>query len=927
MRALFKLCLVAVLAVAIIGSCSGVENPVSGETGSPKDQPSLISYSSAGDSGHGHHLLAFYNVTVDENFKVTARPVRQPQKHWNVLKFLEQGPCYDCVKITGVTPSGNGTMLVSVELDHPFPTSALTGFDVRGICIFGGNHNFPTSGLVTSNRYSGEGELVNPDGFSTLYNINTEGSGPGGLEGYLHGKFAAPVEPNSTLNGYKRYISEDPGNTRNIFKAGESISVTYEIDMPDAPFGFGYAVDASWAKSTVLPVNDPITDFPPEANCDEPWKIIVSGDPIDQTGQTELTIDVYDWQSSDSHGLPVVECPELFDGEVTAVFDSVQTGFTRYTAAVQNLKTAIAGKYKCLISVEDNANAGSPVWLDLTAYQLFNIEVIPVQPDHHELWYYHSINLLPDQSLQNAIDMLQTAHDAGYTQVVLADFKLGTIDIQSQTYWDHVTEYVQAAENIGMEIIPSLVPVGYSDAVLCHDPNLIEGQPVVDCRFKVSGSAASVMQNPSTAVQNGGFEDHAGNNFPGWIIMDGEGVVNFADTSVKHSGSASIRFENFTSNQYGHGRIRQEISVEPWHHYGITFWMKTQVLQPSGGFNTIVFDGAFDKELEFLEYNVNSTQDWTEYHCVFNSQNNTTVNFYLGMWGGESGQMWIDDVFIENMGLINLIRRSGGPLTVTSADGSTVYTEGVDFEYVEDPLMGHAGSYTGTFDLHHTHPVITLLPGSSIQNGDELLVDYYHCTFIYDLQTACCLTDDDVFGIFDSTLSKVSELIDPTRVFIAVDELRTVNWCDGCQSTGKTPGQLLADATLRIDQIAHDIDPSWKLITWSDMYDPNHNAHDDYYLSNGTLSGSWDGLPQTWDIANWRQQNQPALDWFESLGNRQILCGYYDESGPDFSIDEWLDMSLNTDGVYAVMYTTWWKGYDNMAAWAQTVKDWDEANW
>jgi hypothetical protein len=255
------------------------------------------------------------------------------------------------------------------------------------------------------------------------------------------------------------------------------------------------------------------------------------------------------------------------------------------------------------------------------------------------------------------------------------------------------------------------------------------------------------------------------------------------------------------------------------------------------------------------------------------------------------------------------------------------YQEGVDYDYVSDPLMGHAGSYTGTFDLYHDRPVINITPGSSINNGDSLLVDYYHCAFVYDLQPACCLVDDDVFDIFRATMTKVNELIHPTEVFIGVDELRCANWCTLCQGTGKTPGQILADATQRIDQIAHEVNPDWKLLTWSDMYDPNHNAHNEYYLVNGTLAGSWEGLPSSWDIGNWYCLQEPTLAFFQDRGNCQILCGFYDESGPNYSIDDWLDMSKPYSGVYGCMYTTWCQDFSKLEEWAQVVKDWDAANW
>ncbi len=538
-----------------------------------------------------------------------------------------------------------------------------------------------------------------------------------------------------------------------------------------------------------------------------------------------------------------------------------------------------------------------------------------------ELWYYQMVNLLPDGNVTSALQLMQQAKDAGYTKAVIADFKFGTIDIQSQHYRDNVAEFVQGAADIGIEVIPALVPIGYSDAFLCHDPNLIEPQPVVDCLFEVSGNTADVVQD--AVLGNGGFENYTDlTHFDIWNEMDPCSV----DTSIFHSGAASVRFDPSGGTNF---RITQELAVTPWNCYAISLWVKTSSVSPADRLWFRVFSKPPEfKQLTFLTYNVSSTQDWTHYYLLFNSQNNSEVLLYLGLWGGTGGQFWFDDVAIENTGLINLIRRSGAPFAVKSEDGSVEYNEGVDYDYVSDPEMGEAGSYTGTFDLYHERPVITIPGGSPIDDGDRLLVSYYHCAFVYGLQPAVCLTEEGTYDIIHDTLSLVSDIIDPSQVFISVDEMRVANWCDSCQSTGKTPGELLADCTTRIDEIAHGINPAWTLTTWSDMYDPYHNAHDNYYLVNGTLDGSWNGLPASWDIGNWRHfgDRTETISFFANRGHRQILAGYYDEPGPDFTIDDWLDDAQGYPGVYAVMYTTWINDYSQLAAWAQHVRDWEAAN-
>ena len=226
------------------------------------------------------------------------------------------------------------------------------------------------------------------------------------------------------------------------------------------------------------------------------------------------------------------------------------------------------------------------------------------------------------------------------------DYKFGTIDLQSQTYYDHLQEYKAAADAAGIEIIPGLVPIGYSNAILNHDPNLIEGQPVRDAEFVVNGTTADSWQDPATTIANGDFEDHAANDFNGWTEMDNDtGITTVAAPGDGRGGSTCVRLENFTANAAGHARIRQQINVAPWNCYAVSFWLKTSNLSPTGGLNFFLFNGDFTKTLSFLSFNVQSDQDWTQYYVIFNSQQSdavdplytNTVHLYMGMWGGQRG--------------------------------------------------------------------------------------------------------------------------------------------------------------------------------------------------------------------------------------------------------------------------------------------------
>jgi hypothetical protein len=105
---------------------------------------------------------------------------------------------------------------------------------------------------------------------------------------------------------------------------------------------------------------------------------------------------------------------------------------------------------------------------------------------------------------------------------------------------------------------------------------------------------------------------------------------------------------------------------------------------------------------------------------------------------------------------------------------------------------------------------------------------------------------------------------------------------------------------------------------WSDMFDPNHNAVDNYYLVNGPLTGSWDGLPARVTIANWNGgKAASSLQWFDKRGHQQIIAGYYDGGLQNFR--RWDAAAKDVPSVVGFMYTTWQHRYDDLEAYGKAL--------
>jgi hypothetical protein len=306
------------------------------------------------------------------------------------------------------------------------------------------------------------------------------------------------------------------------------------------------------------------------------------------------------------------------------------------------------------------------------------------------------------------------------------------------------------------------------------------------------------------------------------------------------------------------------------------------------------------------------TQDWTYLEVVFNSLGEKAAHIYAGMWGGWSGTLWLDELALEELALVNVLRRAGCPLTVASADGKTAYTEGKDFEPVRDSRMNQ------DYDFRHAGPPLRLTDHSRIKDGDRLRVSWYHPVKTHSEQVMCCLTEPKTYDLLRDQARRVNELLKPRTIAMSHDEIRVANWCRTCRKAHQTPGQLLAANVRRCVRILKDINPRVRIVVWSDMFDPFHNAVDHYFLVNGSLKGSWEGLPRDVLIANWNSDKAAAsLQWFAKRGHEQVIAGYYDSDLGNFR--QWDAAARGVPKVTGFMYTTWTQNYNHLEAYGRAI--------
>jgi hypothetical protein len=515
-----------------------------------------------------------------------------------------------------------------------------------------------------------------------------------------------------------------------------------------------------------------------------------------------------------------------------------------------------------------------------------------------ERWVYVANSLDSERALTRFREVARTASEHHLT-AILFEGGFDRLDMQPPDYIVRLKEARSICRHYHLELIPAGFSTGYGGGLLAHDKNLAEGLLAKDALFVTKGGEARFASENSASFVNGGFEEYQGGQPTGYL----PGEKTFIDTAVFHSGKASLRLEGFGSKSNDSAHIAQEIAVKPYRQYRLSMWVKTEDVKPSvlGGIHVQTDDR---RSLHPWEPRLAGTTGWRQLVSGFNSSSAAKFKLDIGVFegaNGGAGKIWIDDVKVEEVGLLNVLRRPGTPVTVRDEKTGTVYQEGQDYAPIADSELN--------FRWDHEGPVIRILPGGKIEDGARLRVSYYHGTTIYRSEVPVCLSEPKAWAIWDKQARLVHDLLAPHKYMMTMDEVRMANSCEACKRRGLSAAQLLGAATTRQFNAIRALDPKAEIYVWSDMYDPNHNARDKYYLVEGDLTGSWNYVPKDLKMVCWYyEKRQASLAHFSSLGFETLAGAYYDADNLD-NPKGWLEALDQTPGAAGIMYTTWGNKY------------------
>ncbi len=499
-----------------------------------------------------------------------------------------------------------------------------------------------------------------------------------------------------------------------------------------------------------------------------------------------------------------------------------------------------------------------------------------------ERWVYSPHDLREARNVEKLLALMARAARAGYTTFLLEDPNFGRLPLMDAGYFAHLERVKRAAREHRLDLVPALFQIGHSENLLSQDPNLAEGLPVRDALFVVRRGEARVAPDPPVAF--GPAWQRLGEVAPDWTIRDPRGRI---------------------------ARVVQKVNVRPFRQYRVSVRIRTRDFK--GNPRIVVVGGG--RMLNYDLHGVKSTQDWTVHPATFNSLECSEVRVHLGCWDGETGEVRFADPEIEETALVNLLRREGAPLSVRTEDGRAL-VEGRDYERAADPHLGTAKKPGGFSEWHEPPAIRTALP-----EGTRLRVSYYHpLTFPDNGQMMICPSEPATWEILRDQARRLHAIFDAKAYFMSHDEMRVLNWDESCARRNLTAGQIFADLARRCVGLLREVAPGRDVYVWSDMYDPVHNAHRDYYLARGGMEGTWEGLDPDVVIADWYfDRREESLRWFAGRGHRVLIAGYYDQK-PERA-REWLAAAKESGGVIGIMYTSWYDRYEDLEKFAGHVDE------
>lgn len=550
---------------------------------------------------------------------------------------------------------------------------------------------------------------------------------------------------------------------------------------------------------------------------------------------------------------------------------------------------------------------------------LLTTAVMCIGREYKDRWFYASCNLQKTEQV-DAVCALMPRAKAGGLNGVLLSAGLENLWRMKPTQLDGFAKVLASSRKNGIEIIPIIWSIGYG-TMLGEEPNLAAAVPTTVTMQAKDGWAR--IPETLLSLKNPSFEQGTGNNFPGWNALDSPGTITFRDNTIASDGKSSVRLENFTANKHGHGRLLQNITVQPHRNYQITVSVRTEgydnVPNPKAILRLQTYTPMEVEPasvLNGMEVPVRSHPEgeWFDATFTFQTGEYTSLRFYAGVYGGTNGKLWLDNFRLYEKGMADVILREGTPFRVFNKRTGVECKPNTD--YVLPPCFLRDKKYVEKNGLP-----LKLLPGGSIRDGDLLDVSYYQASRSGSKQQlSTCMSTKKIYELFALSAAGIRDAFNPRKWFLSMDEVRNGGTCEACRKRNITMGQMFGDCVTRQYNIIKSVRTDAEVYIWSDMLDPGHNAVDHYYGLPTTFKGSWECIPKDIIISCWYMKKMKySMDFFTANGFRVQCASYYDQDDLDMTAAN-LDVCNHTRNCTGMIYTSWQRKYQLLESFGELLR-------
>lgn len=533
-------------------------------------------------------------------------------------------------------------------------------------------------------------------------------------------------------------------------------------------------------------------------------------------------------------------------------------------------------------------------------------------------------------ALDSQLDIATTAASVGYDEVFMY-FSVGwnfwTTYYNSDSWKSRFFKAVQHINDLGMNIV---MPTIHPNSLYIFDRTTSAAHKHT-CLYQVNGTTASFVADPTDPAEivNGDFET---GDFSGYYFLDDNWTIGSAAEAYEGSYCAKGQYVDESYDISNRLMISQYFTVNPWTQYYLSFYLKTDNVNPNKFFLYLwkYEDSTLIRSiLSCYDFDIESTQDWTKYSFAFNSQDSSTVSLRMGFWPesgpgtGYEGYVYVDKIEVNQAGLLNVIRRDSCPLTVT--DGITEFEEGVHFGEIRDDIFMDNWPVEWS---SHAEPTFEILDSTAIPDGTSLTVTAY-CAALYNDHPITELTLFEEFRDryydfqvrLDSVIAESG--VEINHFLMGLDEHRT-----GGGDTVyhyMTAAQVVGDFVNATYEGIKKANENHQVVMWNDMLDDYHNAVENYYSFYGDMSGALDFVEYR-DIQwyNWNNKDYESwtnsYDFFRKRGHGKIILTSYNTNG-----DLLASVLPDVKNTMGMGYFTWSGGWAELSL--QTVYDQAKNNW